>query len=432
MTRNYSQKDLRVLYTQSGNICAFPGCNERLVLPETSQDDAVNVSNIAHIVADSRQGPRGREALSDEERQSHPNLVLLCPKHHQAVDGQPHTFSVPVIRQIKQDHLLRIERALPQPQPAVAELVQETIHSTVLPLTHVPAVVYSAPCNLPEDAEAVKKAMVYPHGERGRLFPFALRGGLLFSFDDLGRQSSAFRNVVNWRKSEGTPSQEFWSDDEGHRRYVNLLNRTMYKYAALFGIRYDPDHHRYYYPVNEKGKERVVNYTPLNAGRRDRKVAWCPVIRATNEPRKFWWHLAAGLRFGKTGKCQWCLSIRPERHVTADGEQPLPPDKIGPKVTRLKARMFNDKYLAEVQFWRDVLSGGKPRFIIKVGSQSLICDSTLLTCQVSWPGVPDDEIEYKNQAYEEDLFSLAEFAAALRGDPVDDDNEDEIEEESVD
>jgi hypothetical protein len=288
----------------------------------------------------------------------------------------------------------------------------------------MPAFVYSAPCKFGDDEEAVKQAMVYPD-DRDRLYPFILRDDHLFTFDNLELKTSAFRKAVNCSAACRIRSEEFWKDEEGHRRFVNMLNRTMHKYAALFEIWFDPHHVRYYYPVRVKGEPRSVRYTPLNQSATTRLVAWQPKKKSTNEPRNYWWHLAAGLRFERVGPRQWGLSIRIERHITTDGQQPFDPEKVGAKVTRLKAKMFNDKYLSEIQFWRDVLSGGRPRFIIKVGTQSLICESTLVTQQVRWLGVPDDEREFRNQEYEDDLFSVAEFEAALRGDQVDDDDEDE-------
>jgi hypothetical protein len=122
---------------------------------------------------------------------------------------------------------------------------------------------------------------------------------------------------------------------------------------------------------------------------------------------------------------QWCLSIRPERHLTVDGETPLPPEKIGPRVTRMKANMFNDKYLSEVNFWRDVLSDGQPRFTLNFGSQSLVISTDFVSINVDSPGVPDDAMPFKNQSYQDDLFTMAELNTLKDGQPLDWDEEDE-------
>jgi len=424
MSRSYSQKELRILYTRSGNVCAFPGCYQQLTQPAAGDDDAVNTSDIAHIVADSRQGPRGREDISEEDRSKHTNLILLCPVHHRIVDSQRHTYSVAVLRQMKADHEARVAKLREEPATLKAQTLEEVLHSTMLPLTHLPGSVFSAPCKFGDDFEKVRQNIFYPE-DRHQLFPFILRDNLLYTFQDLSRRDNAFRESTNWRQATGTPSESFWADSEGHRRFIDLLNRSLRKHVGRYRIFWEKDHYRYYFPVNVKGEERVVVYRPLNASETSRKVAWCPKKKSTGEPRNFWWHLAAGLRFEHVAAKQWYLAIRPERHLTQDGETPMPPQKIGPRVTRLKARMFNDKYLAEVQFWRDVLCEGQPRFIMNFTDQSLICDSTLVTCAIQWPGVPDDEKAFKNQQYEEDLFSLADLDGALAGNAPSDSTDEE-------
>jgi hypothetical protein len=77
--------------------------------------------------------------------------------------------------------------------------------------------------------------------------------------------------------------------------------------------------------------------------------------------------------------------------------------------------MFNDKYLSEVNFWRDYLSGGSPRFTLDFGSQSLVISTDFLSFDVSWPGIPGDEIKFRNQEYEEDLFTLATLGSLKQG-----------------
>src|SRR5207302_830702 len=83
-----------------------------------------------------------------------------------------------------------------------------------------------------------------------------------------------------------------------------------------------------------------------------------------------------------------CLSIRPERHLTSDGVTPLPAKQIGRRVTSKKARMWNDVYLGEVNFWRDYLSGGNPKVVLNFGDQSAVIDTEMLAFGVDWPGIP--------------------------------------------
>ena len=146
--------------------------------------------------------------------------------------------------------------------------------------------------------------------------------------------------------------------------------------------------------------------------------------------RNFWWHLAAGLTFLRTDKRQWCLSIRPERHLTSDGVTPLPPKQIGRRVTSKKARMWNDIYLGEVNFWRDFLSGGNPKIVLNFGDQSAVIDTEMLTFDVDWPGIPGDTKPFTNTTYEMDLFSRSEYDDALAGDGLEWEDDDDGSEET--
>jgi len=88
MARNYSQTTIKLLFGRSGNLCAFPGCLNPVIAPETEQSDAAVVGHICHIYAAADDGPRGRPGMTEEERDAAENLILLCGHHHQIVDKQ--------------------------------------------------------------------------------------------------------------------------------------------------------------------------------------------------------------------------------------------------------------------------------------------------------------------------------------------------------
>jgi hypothetical protein len=52
------------------------------------------IGKIAHIVADSDDGPRADRQMSEDARRREPNLILLCGTHHDIVDR---SLSSPVI-----------------------------------------------------------------------------------------------------------------------------------------------------------------------------------------------------------------------------------------------------------------------------------------------------------------------------------------------
>lgn len=413
------EKEMKILFAKSGNLCAFPKCGTRLVEPGTADDDPAVSGEIAHIVADSRQGPRGDFPLNDEERNKHPNLILLCSHHHRSVvDKQKRTYSVQVLRQMKADHELFVEKKLSIDLPAPkSHLVSEEIHSTILPVSDLPRVVFSAPCKFGGDEEGIKRHIKYPK-ERFELAPFIIRENRLFAFHALWEEGNPFADVIDSTDVEPTKAPDLWLDSEGKRRYITLLNRALHKYTARLGLRFDRDHKRYYFEPEEEGKEREVQYRSMNKKRERRMVVWQPKRKSTGEPKNFWWHLAARLTFHQLADQQWCLSIRPERRLTSDSINPLPPEQIGRKVTSLKAKMYNDLYIAEVVFWRDYLSNGEPRFILNFGAQSAIIGVELVSVQVKWAGIPGDNKPFKNQAYAEDLFTLAALQQARAGEEI--------------
>lgn len=96
MSGHVPEKETRILFARSGNLCAFPDCEQSLVEPGVEDDDAV-VGEMAHIVAEKRRGPRGVSAMSDTERNRHGNLALLCATHHKQIDRQPNAYTVPVL-----------------------------------------------------------------------------------------------------------------------------------------------------------------------------------------------------------------------------------------------------------------------------------------------------------------------------------------------
>src|SRR5262249_54038748 len=142
-----SEKEARIVYLRSGGRCAFPGCGRELVEPGNLDDGTAYIGEIAHIIADSRQGPRGDSPLTDEERDHHEHWTLLCGVCHKIIDSQPLTYSVSVLRAIKADHEEKVRQATAPDSPLVPpELRRELIHSSLLPLTHLPQAVFSAPC----------------------------------------------------------------------------------------------------------------------------------------------------------------------------------------------------------------------------------------------------------------------------------------------
>lgn len=93
-----------MIWGRSGNMCAFPDCKKVLVIDETSTDDPSIIGEEAHIVAQKDDGPRGKSALTYEQRNKYENLILLCSIHHKIIDDQEDEYTVEKLLQYKVVH----------------------------------------------------------------------------------------------------------------------------------------------------------------------------------------------------------------------------------------------------------------------------------------------------------------------------------------
>ena len=101
--------------------CEFRGCNKRLDISGVSMDKC-NISNYAHIIGDSPDGPRGCEH-SQELATSPDNLILLCPECHKLVDNEgTEKYTVEILKEMKKEHEDRIDRVTAI-QPAMKTLI---------------------------------------------------------------------------------------------------------------------------------------------------------------------------------------------------------------------------------------------------------------------------------------------------------------------
>jgi hypothetical protein len=92
------EKDVKILWGRSGNRCAI--CKIEL----TPVGSKSVLGEMAHIIADSPQGPRGDSHLTSEQRNEYDNLILLCPTHHTLIDKNEEEWTVEKLRIIKSEH----------------------------------------------------------------------------------------------------------------------------------------------------------------------------------------------------------------------------------------------------------------------------------------------------------------------------------------
>lgn len=398
----------KILFAVSGNQCSFPGCSQRLVeITASTNDSPAIMAKIAHIVAHSEKGPRGDEKYPAEKLNTHENLILLCPTCHDRVDRLPFQYNVHVLRQMKRDHeatYLASQKDAPQCNPSQTD----RIFASAMPITHVPTRVFRAKTSFRKQTIKELLAALKKPEDRNEVLSFELRDDCIYAFHDLSLKDGPFSSVCDPQTTDWLRADEMWINSDDNGLYVSLLNRALSRFLATRGIRYQGRHHRHYFLADREKGARSQEYITLTGRRDSRQVVWNPITRITGRPKRYWIHLAARFNFQQPGKAMWLLSIRPERYITKDGFNEFDPDKIGPKVTRLKATLRNRAYLSEVQFWTGFLCQGRPMLKLNFGSQHLIIEGDLLASTITWAGVPDDDQRVTDIQPEEDLFSFAE------------------------
>lgn len=107
--RNIKENIRRMLYANSGNICAMYGCTNALIYANSS-----NISEICHIEAVNEDGARYNNQLSDEYVNSYENLVLLCPTCHAIVDNKLNepVYTVAYLKEMKKYHEQQVQEIL--------------------------------------------------------------------------------------------------------------------------------------------------------------------------------------------------------------------------------------------------------------------------------------------------------------------------------
>lgn len=92
------QEVLRELYIKSGNECAYPGCHNVLV-----DENGNFVGEVCHIEAAMPGGERFNPNMTNEDRRSFGNLMLMCHHHHVVTDDVK-KYNVEKLKEMKRNH----------------------------------------------------------------------------------------------------------------------------------------------------------------------------------------------------------------------------------------------------------------------------------------------------------------------------------------
>ena len=97
------QKTIKRLFALSGNQCAFPGCEQKLI-----SDKGHFIGQLCHIEAAEEGGERYNELQNDEQRRSFDNLLLLCYPHH-IETNDVNEFNPDKLKTIKSEHEIKFQ-----------------------------------------------------------------------------------------------------------------------------------------------------------------------------------------------------------------------------------------------------------------------------------------------------------------------------------
>lgn len=128
--RQYKPSTVRRLDILSGNICAEPTCENKLI----ARDGESIVSKICHIEAASDKGPRFNKDMSDDERRHFDNLILLCDECHTIIDNKNNEDKYPValLQAWKKEHENKLQLSIINKNPTLLNQVINGISSIQL------------------------------------------------------------------------------------------------------------------------------------------------------------------------------------------------------------------------------------------------------------------------------------------------------------
>ncbi len=95
------------LWVAAAGRCEFSGCGKP-VLRDFLTKEYANHAEIAHIIADSPEGPRGDPQLSKALAKDPSNLLLKCPECHKRIDTNPENYPASLLREMKRKHEGRV------------------------------------------------------------------------------------------------------------------------------------------------------------------------------------------------------------------------------------------------------------------------------------------------------------------------------------
>lgn len=97
-----NEKELKKLCMKNGRFCAI--CHTNLIIKNDAMNPDTIIAEIAHIRGKQPGSPRYDNSMTQKERNSSDNLILLCPNCHKKVDYQEEVYTVEKLTIIREDY----------------------------------------------------------------------------------------------------------------------------------------------------------------------------------------------------------------------------------------------------------------------------------------------------------------------------------------
>jgi transcriptional regulator with XRE-family HTH domain len=333
-----------------------------------------------------------------DKREFQPALTRLVstiagePSRTSAARGQLITESGTITRTS-----IIADRAPVQSNP---DPTDEILPCNLLPVISAPEFIWVAPLakGTGSDKTLIKEQVhqqLTAMGEPIYTPVFALNSGNVVSFHDLGAEDGPFSMAVRSGETRRVPVASYLSTADTQRLFVSLLNMHIGRhcYSSRVGLVTAPDdqRRRYFFPVDEEGKDKQFRW---RRSARPRTVA--KHYRDRDGRIIFCRHLAAELPVARLGN-RLFLKIMPTWLFTTDGRANslMKGKRVGVLAMRWLGRERNVQILYHTRFWAYVLAQGRSVINVHAGDQSLLIDTQPAFVRLRF-GIKDDHLNLEH------------------------------------
>jgi len=252
--------------------------------------------------------------------------------------------------------------------------IDEFLVSNLLPVTRIPARVWSAPTPFEKEEEVLAMDL--------EVEAFIIRNKTLHTFADLNHPLERLRGAVSTAKIRQGSVHDWLHHKDWRRDYVALLNLALERHLRRIGVTTD-DKGRFYFPPNEDGSDRCW---PLANGRK-RAVA---AKKGTPEA-PFWVHHSARMRFHRV-EDRFYIYVSPAFLFTTDGTTGIGGKNAGRLSMAWGGKQQNPDILRNVLFWGSVLANNGAGIHIETGGHSIIGSPVPASARLN-RGIGGDEVK---------------------------------------